>query len=130
MQKSPIPEDGVMCQLTAFKQSCKKCVVDHKCRAWVRVSGKDKDSDGAIDLYGCAYTMEPLINAQGIAQLSMMLEIVAKEVNSLRLEVQGGRVDPLLSQLGEINGRMQQLTSEQKTAVIRGEPKPKLIGSE
>lgn len=103
------PEKGVMCHRTGFAKSCQECVVEHGCQLWVHLKGIDKDSGGPIDLYGCSDSFGPKIATQSAAQLTQMLEMVAKGIDHLRLEVQGENIKPMLQGIQKLNGKLEEV---------------------
>ena len=108
-QTKMFPPKDVMCHMTAFKESCHRCVTEFGCRKWSRVQGRDIHTDAPIDLYDCADHWGAQVAINGFAQLSQKLEMVAKGIDHLRIEVQGGNVKAMLAGINDLNGRVNEM---------------------
>lgn len=67
----------------------KKCV-GAKCRFWTHLLGKNPQTEGTIDKFGCAIEFLPILlveNAQMVRQGAASTDKVANMVNGLRGEV-------------------------------------------
>lgn len=101
-----LPDSKIKCHRTGFTKACRDMVAKHNCRAWVRLTGRDKDTDAPIDLYDCADHWGPQIQQQAIAQLSKQLDTVAESIDLLRKEVQQGNDVALANTLDRLNAKM------------------------
>lgn len=67
----------------------KKCV-ETKCRFWTHLLGKNPQTEGTIDKFGCAIEFLPILlveNAQMVRHGAASTDKVANVVNGLRGEV-------------------------------------------
>ena len=79
-----LPDKEIGCHRTGFQKSCRECVVDHNCRLWQHIVGKDPQTDATIDNWGCAdeFTNKLLIeNSQMSRQTGASVDKVATEIS-------------------------------------------------
>ena len=70
------------------KQDC----VENKCRFWTHLMGKNPQSEGTVDKFGCAIEFLPILlveNAQMIRQAAASTDKVANQVQKSRAEFIG-----------------------------------------
>jgi hypothetical protein len=49
----PLPDEKVKCPHSGFTRSCRDIVIECACPKFVKVSGKNKNTDELIDKWGC-----------------------------------------------------------------------------
>lgn len=104
------PDKTTKCHRIGFQETCFTCVTEYNCRAWVRITGIDKDTGQPIDMYDCADHWGPRIQQQATAQLSEQLTTVAKSVDALRKEVQQANDQQMIGALARLNQKVDEVS--------------------
>ena len=118
-----LPDEKIMCHLTGFEKRCLDMVVTCKCRKWVRLQGRDKDTGAPIDLYDCADHWGPQMQQQSTAQLSSQLDTIAQSIDHLRKEVHQGNDQAMVGALVRLNDKLDE------TRVLANGDATRLLGS-
>lgn len=98
-----LPDDKIMCHHTAFEKSCFDMVTKCKCRKWVRVQGKDPQTNADIDTYDCRDHIDHLL---AIAVLQSQRQTTAS-VDAMRHEVRASSDAAMVGMVGQLNRQME-----------------------
>jgi hypothetical protein len=104
MAQIPRAEKGLICPFHKKDQS----LVCHKCPLWVKIEGKNPQSEQRIETWACSFAVMPWL----LVENSQMQRQTGAAVESFRNEWVGGQADAFnrLTQIAEkspkqINGR-------------------------
>ena len=89
----------------------KKCV-ESKCRFWTHLLGKNPQSDGVVDKFGCAIEFLPILlveNAQMIRQTAASTDKVATQVQKSRAEFIGALTQDAQKRLLDAEPQIKQI---------------------
>lgn len=59
-----LPDKDVKCHRTGFEKSCRECVVEHKCQAWVQVLGTNPQTGETLAKWACADAWGPMLQVE------------------------------------------------------------------
>ena len=96
------PDEKIMCHHTAFEKSCFDMVTKCKCRKWVRVQGKDPQTNADIDSYDCRDHVDHMLT---IAVLQAQRQTTAS-VDAVRGEMQQSADQGIVDAIGMLNLRV------------------------
>lgn len=115
-----LPDEKVMCHETAFEKSCFDMVTKCKCRKWVRMQGKDPQTNADVDTYDCRDHIDHFLT---IAVLQAQRQTTAS-IDAMRDEVRASSDTAMAGAIGHLNRQMMEIAAPTVEAAI-----PKLIGN-
>lgn len=78
-----LPDKKIKCHYTGFKLSCFKCVTEHSCAKWMRITGPNPNTGQPVDQFACADSFMPLL----LIENSQMQRQTGAAVESMRNEI-------------------------------------------
>lgn len=90
------------------KQDC----VENKCKFWTHLVGKNPQSEGTVDKFGCAVEFLPILlveNAQMIRQTAASTDKVANQVQKSRAEFIGALTNDAQKRLLDADPQVRQI---------------------
>lgn len=110
-----LPDERIMCHHTAFEKSCFDMVTKCKCRKWVRVQGKDPQTNVDIDSYDCRDHVDHMLT---IAVLQGVRQTTAS-VDAMRSEVRQSSDQAMAGAIGRINRQVENVMAVASTPVAK-----------
>ncbi len=92
------------------KQDC----IENKCRFWTHLMGKNPQSEGTVDKFGCAIEFLPILlveNAQMIRQAAASTDKVANQVQKSRAEFIGALTNDAQQRLLDADPQVNKICS-------------------
>lgn len=90
-----LPDKSIGCHRTGFTKTCHECVVEHHCRLWTHIQGRNPQTGQEMDRYGCADEFMPLL----LIENSQQQRQTGAAVESFRNEMVAANERMLLQQL-------------------------------
>lgn len=80
---NPYPDQKVKCPATGFTRSCRDIVLECECPKFVKIVGRNPNTDEPVDRYGCVDSFLPML----LIENSMMQRQTGAAVESFRNEM-------------------------------------------
>jgi len=105
-----LPDKTTKCHRTGFQETCFKCVTEHNCRLWKRVTLEHHPETGApgVDHYDCVDSLQDLYLKD---MLRRQVQTTAT-IDSLRREVQNANDAGMANALMGINQQIRALSNQ------------------
>lgn len=122
-----LPDKTTKCHRTGFQETCFKCVTDHGCRLWKRLTLVERHPEtGAeisVDKYDCLDSQQEIFWKDLLRRQLQTTATVDKLSNEVKQANDTGMANALMG----INGQLRKLASD--TPMLPFDPPaPKLIG--
>ena len=115
-----LPDKTTRCHRTGFAETCFKCVTEHGCRLWKRVTLENHpETKAPVDHFDC---VDSLIDLYMKDMLRRQLQTTAT-VDELRKEVHQGNDQQMVGAIARLNRQMDEM---HEITQIQSE-RPKLI---